>query len=139
MNLVVQKTIRATAERLFEAWTEPAHLRQWWGPADVRCPEAEIDLRVGGGYRIANEYPDGTTVWIVGEFETIRPPHELIYSWQLEPVSETVERVTVRFDAQDGATEVTVIHERIADAAARESHENGWEACLAGLDEYLSA
>ena len=82
LTLVVRRTIRATPERLFAAWTQPAHLRQWWGPEGVRCVGAEIDLRVGGGYRIDNALPDGKLLSIVGEFETIEPPHRLVYSWQ---------------------------------------------------------
>jgi uncharacterized protein YndB with AHSA1/START domain len=71
ITLVVRKTIRATRERLFDAWTQPIQLRQWWGPEDVECLDAEVDLRVGGRYRIANRFPDGRVVWITGEFELI--------------------------------------------------------------------
>jgi uncharacterized protein YndB with AHSA1/START domain len=66
ITLVVRRTIRATPERLFEAWTEPAQLRRWWGPQDVECLDAQVDLRVGGQYRIANRFPDGRIVWIAG-------------------------------------------------------------------------
>lgn len=72
VTLVVRRTIHASAERLFEAWTQPICLKEWWGPDNVRCVDAEVDLRVGGGYRIANQFPDGKLVWIVGEFELNR-------------------------------------------------------------------
>ncbi|HYM60796.1 MAG TPA: SRPBCC domain-containing protein [Thermoanaerobaculia bacterium] len=138
-TLVVRKLIAATPERLFTAWTAPEHLKQWWGPPSVTCTDAEVDLRVGGGYRIANRFPDGTVVWIAGEFEAIDPPHKLVYTWRIEPQSHTAELVTVLFEARpEGATEVIVIHERIPDKAARETHEQGWEGCLEGLAEYVS-
>ncbi len=38
-----------------------------------------------------------------------------------------------------GATEVIVVHERIADALTRDLHEQGWTGCLDGLEEYLGA
>jgi uncharacterized protein YndB with AHSA1/START domain len=138
VNLVVRRTIHATAERLFEAWTEPARLKEWWGPASVSCTDAEIDLRVGGRYRIANQFPDGKVVWIAGEFEIIEPPHRLVYSWGIESSAQPSERVTVRFEPVAGATEVIVVHERIPDSAARDQHERGWQGCLDGLTELLA-
>jgi uncharacterized protein YndB with AHSA1/START domain len=138
VKLIVRRTIRASAERLFAAWTDPAQLRTWWGPKGVRCPRAEVDLRVGGGYRIANEMSDGSILWIVGAFERIEPPTELAYTWQLEPGDGPSERVTVRFVEGDGATEVIVLHERVADEAARDRHEHGWVGCLDGLADYLA-
>ena len=132
--------MRAPRERVFEAWTRPEHLRRWWGPRSVRCTEAEIDLRVGGRYRIANELPDGSVVWIVGEFELVAPPERLVYTWLLEPGPPSRERVTVRFEPKDGATtEVIVVHERIGSVAARDQHEQGWEGCLDGLAGWLEA
>jgi uncharacterized protein YndB with AHSA1/START domain len=135
-TLVVRRRINATREKLFAAWTEPALLMRWWGPQGVACPAAEIDLRVGGSYRIANQFPDGKVIWIVGIFEVIEPPHRLTYTWKLESQDGPVERVTVSFEAHGAATEVVVTHERIPDEAARTSHERGWIGCLDSLAQY---
>jgi len=135
-TLVVRRTIYATPEKLFAAWTEPGHLVHWWGPEGVSCPAAEIDLRAGGTYRIANRFPDGTLLWIAGVFEVVEPPHRLIYTWRLESQSMTAERVTVCFEPRNSSTEVIVTHERIADAASRVRHEHGWNGCLDGLVRY---
>jgi uncharacterized protein YndB with AHSA1/START domain len=149
LTLVVRRTIRASPERLFAAWTKPEELRQWWGPADVACAAAEVDLRVGGRYRLANRFADGSIWWIAGTFETIVPPRLLVYSWALSPGEiapggtmppvQAVERVTVRFQPRGETTEVVVVHERIADEPARVSHERGWFGCLDGLVEFLAA
>jgi uncharacterized protein YndB with AHSA1/START domain len=136
-TLVVRRVIRATPEKLFAAWTEPAHLVHWWGPDGVACPTAEVDLRPGGGYRIANRFPDGNIVWSAGVFEVVERPTRLIYTWQVETLAKTVERVTVSFVRQQDSTEVVVTHERIADAAARTGHENGWNGCLNSLERYI--
>lgn len=137
-SLTVCRTIRASPERLFDAWTEPSRLMQWWGPAGVTCISAEVDLRVDGRYRIGNQLPQGDVVWIVGVFERISPPHLLVYSWQLEHLAQSPERVTVRFDQVDAGTQVTVLHERIADMATRQSHDAGWQGCLQRLELWLS-
>jgi uncharacterized protein YndB with AHSA1/START domain len=129
-TLVVRRQIRATTERLFAAWTRPELLVCWWGAA-------EIDLRVGGRYRIANRFPDGSTIWIGGVFEAIEAPHRLIYTWQLESHGGPAERVIVRFISRGELTEVEVTHERIPNDAARTSHERGWVGCLDGLVRYM--
>lgn len=136
--LTIRRSIRATPEKIFDAWTKPDHLRKWWGPQGVRCSEAEIDLRVGGRYRIANELPDGSTIWIEGEFEQIERPHRLVYTWTSRSNQPQPERVSVRFEAHGDATAVTITHERIATPETRDDHESGWKGCLEGLSEYLA-
>jgi uncharacterized protein YndB with AHSA1/START domain len=138
-TLVVRRRINATPERLFAAWTQPELLMRWWGPEGVACPAAEIDLRVGGSYRIANRFPDGNILWIAGRFEEIDAPHRLVYSWQLESREGPAERVTVCFVAHGELTEVVVTHERIPDEAARKGHERGWSGCLQGLVQFMQA
>jgi len=133
-TLVVRRRIAASAAELFAAWTRPERLMLWWGPPGAVCSAAEVDLRVGGRYRLANRFADGTVLWITGVFEAIEPPARLVYTWSLESRAGAAERVTVQFAATgDGATEVIVTHERIADEAARGGHERGWVGCLEGL------
>jgi uncharacterized protein YndB with AHSA1/START domain len=135
--LVVRKTIRAKAERLFAAWTIPAQLKLWWGPQGVKCIDAEVDLRPGGRYRIANQLPDGKILWITGEFEVIEAPRKLVYTWRVEPETESSERVTVQFDASGDCTEVIVTHEHISSEELRKMHERGWFGCLESLAEFV--
>ena len=137
-RLVVSRLIAASPERLFEVWTQPRHIQRWWGPAGVDCPYAEVDLRPGGGYRIANRLADGTTLWITGEFEIVEPPGKLVYTWRTDPSRGDPERVTVTFVAQGDFTEVSVTHELVRDEATMQSHESGWQGCLEGLAEYLA-
>jgi uncharacterized protein YndB with AHSA1/START domain len=137
-SLTARRIIRATPERLFAAWTTPALLMAWWGPRGATCTAAEVDLRVGGACRLANRFPDGAVIWIACQFEVIEPPRRLVYSWRIEGRDGHPERVTVSFDPAGEATEVTVTHERIADAAIRERHAAGWEGCLDGLERLMA-
>lgn len=104
----------------------------------MRCVAAEVDLRIGGRYRIGNQLPNGEVLWISGEFELIEPPARLVYSWRVEQREGPQERVTVQFETCQEGTLVVVTHERIADATLRERHEEGWRGCLDGLAEYLA-
>jgi uncharacterized protein YndB with AHSA1/START domain len=135
--LVVRRKIAATPERLFDAWTRAEELQQWWGPENVTCIAAEVDLRVGGAYRIANEFPDGRVLWISGEFMRIERPHHLEYTWRAGCVNAPLERVSVRFVRRGGQTEVIVTHAHIVDEPTRARHAEGWRGCLAGVENYL--
>lgn len=139
LTLVVRRSIRASAEKLFDAWTQPGQLKQWWGPNTVICTAAEVDLKVGGQYRIANQFPDGKVLWISGEFEVIERPKRLIYSWRIGADSGPAERVIVQFEPSGSRTEVIVTHERIPAAAMRDMHQQGWEGCLEKLVKFAES
>lgn len=137
-RLVVRRLIRATPERLFDAWTRVEQLTQWWGPSGVTCPHADIDLRPGGSYRITNLFATGETLNIVGKFQTIERPNKLVYTWRTEQSEGPPELVTVLFERREVGTEIIVIHEGIADAQRRDGHETGWHDCIDGLVDYVS-
>ncbi len=132
LSLVVRRLIPAPRDAVFVAWTEPVHLLKWWGPRGVSLAAAEIDLRVGGRYRLANQYEDGSVLWITGVFEVIDRPRRITYTWAHEPVDDTTEhtRVTVRFENRGQDTEVIVVHQGFRSAHSRGTHGAGWGECL---------
>ncbi len=137
--LVVRRHIQASPDRVFTAWTTPQHLTQWWGPPGVECTDAHVDLRVGGGFRLANRFPDGSTVWIAGVYEHIDSPNQLVHTWFMESDPDPAsERVTVDFVESNGGTDVTVTHTGITNPGARDAHEGGWVGCLDGLVDLLA-
>ena len=138
VDLTVRRVIAAAPYRVFEAWTAPTELLAWWGPPGGRCLDAQIDLRVGGRYRIDNETADGAKIVIEGEFLTVEAPDCLVYTWSTSGDSSQPERVTVRFDDHDGGTEITILHERINGPALRRQHDQGWTGCLDGLIAHLT-
>jgi uncharacterized protein YndB with AHSA1/START domain len=138
--LVVRRTINGNPERLFDAWTRSEELLAWWGPRPVRCTRADVDLRVGGRYRIDNLLPTGDVLTIGGEFTLVERPHKLVYTWSVTPGVAQPELVTVRFDRKGpDLTEVVVTHERIESAAVHNSHATGWSGCLDGLALHVAS
>ena len=137
-ELNLRRVIRAPREDVFAAWTEPELLKQWWGPGPVTCPEAEVDLREGGGYRIANREPDGKIIWISGTFERVRAPEELIYTWRVGDAEGEPTLVTVAFLPHAEGTELVLKHERFAVEAVRDMHLQGWNGCIDKLEAMLA-
>lgn len=135
--LVVRRRIKAPAETLFRAWTEPAQLVAWWGPRPVKCSHAEVELRTGGRYVLVHELPDGGTITIHGEFLVVDAPHKLVYTWLSDEGAAEKSLVTVRFEPHGDTTEIVIVHQDIPDEAARDSHEKGWLGCLDSLEGHV--
>jgi len=138
-ELSLRRVIRAPREKVFAAWTDPEQLVQWWGPGPVSCPEAHIDLRVGGAYRIANREVDGSITWISGTFERVREPEELVYTWNVSIVPGEPTLVSVLFLPHSRGTELVLTHERFAAEAVRDMHVQGWNGCIDKLETMLAA
>ena len=104
----------------------------------VTCPEAQVDLREGGSYRIANLEADGSITWISGNFERVRAPEELVYTWNVSILPPGPTLVTVRFLPHAEGTELVLLHERFTDAAVRDMHGEGWGGCIDKLEAMLA-
>jgi uncharacterized protein YndB with AHSA1/START domain len=142
-TLRLERTFEATAEEVFDAWTNPEVLRRWWiSEESWRTPIAEVDLREGGRYRLSMEDPStGESHTVLGEYQLVKRPELLVYSWCWEldaggtgPVST----VTVEFHPEGERTTVVLIHQGLEDEESRARHGQGWSACLDSLGRELS-
>lgn len=147
-ELQIRRHFKASRERLFEAWTQEEALAQWFSPSsDFSVVVEAFELRVGGEYRIAMKPPPGEKgcddagedCCVSGEYQVIDPPKQLVFSWSWRGKEEVSSLVTVDFFERDDGTEMVLTHERLPDVAARSSHEEGWNACIDHLAEFLSA
>ena len=138
-ELTVTEVLAAPLARVYAAWTEPERMRRWFGKADMSVPEASVDLRLGGRWRVVLLRADGVRMPVGGEYREILPEERLRFSWQWEG-SEVVTEVELRFRALDAArTELTVIHSEFPDESMRDQHFDGWRPALANLSRYLDA
>ncbi|MGE5269891.1 MAG: SRPBCC family protein [Thiohalocapsa sp.] len=137
VGIELQRRFRASPETLFEAWTTPAALRQWWCPPGWSAGDIEIDLRVGGSYRIAMlQSGRHAPVAVVGEFLDVQPPYRLVYTWRWEGAFPELPPtlVTLELQPSEGETLLVLRHVNFADAALREQHRTGWIAACNRLD-----
>lgn len=137
-ELFASQVVKAKRSKVFDAWTKPDLVRQWWGPPPFTCPVAEIDLRVGGNYRLANLGLDGEIIWISGTFTRVEAPDALSYTWALSTRSDVPSVLHVEFLDHPDGTEVRVHHERFADVAVRDEHADGWVGCLGKFAGFLA-
>jgi len=137
------RVIRAPRARVYEAWTTPAMLMQWFGSAMAYCPGATMDVRAGGEYRIdvlpTTPPPDGTgAAAVVGHFTKVIPNELVQFTWSSPWHGGEESLVTVSLKDVAEGTELTLLHEQFKTEASRDGHRNGWAGALdkmAGLLE----
>jgi uncharacterized protein YndB with AHSA1/START domain len=135
-TLQLRRTIPASREAVFHAWTDPDVFRQWFGPRGGATVQADMDVRPGGNYRIDMEYSMGTSS-VFGEYLEVKAPERLVYTfcWDGLPLAIPETQVTVEFLDRGPATEVVITHERQPSRSVSEFHEWGWDGSLARLAE----
>ena len=142
LTLTVSRRYRATRERVFDAWTEPEIMKQWFSPEGVTNPAIDVDLRVGGAYRVEMLTPDERRPVAVGTYQEITRPERLVFTWAWENEADEAHtgqtRVTVEFLEHGDETEVVVTHTGFANEEGCKGHEDGWGSSLACLDAVLS-
>lgn len=138
-TLRLTRTFAAPREKVFGAWTHPEELKKWFHPPGYETPSAEIDLRVGGKYRIGmRKLPDGEVFYLSGTYREVRPPERLVYTWKWEAEPELGDTVvTVEFHGRGGSTEIVLTHELFPTEKARQEHEHGWSGGLDNLARIL--
>jgi uncharacterized protein YndB with AHSA1/START domain len=142
LALMARRILRVPPDRAFRAWTEAAELKRWFAAAaDFTTPLAEVDLRVGGHYRLGMQPPGSQELFVAtGVYQEIAPPHRLSFTWRWEGAepNEPETLVTVKFDPHPEGTELTLTHERFASTASRDQHAIGWDGCLDQLERMLA-
>ena len=149
-QLVVERTLKAAPERVFDAFTDPAQLQAWWWPNGFTCPAAEVDLRVGGTYRLAMQWPDAFPTeaqfshHMGGEYYEIDRPRRLVMSGRAvdEAKGELFATlIELTFEAVDGGTALTMrqsYFEPLPPPEAFAGAEQGWSEQLDKLERLLA-
>ncbi|MDA1298146.1 MAG: SRPBCC domain-containing protein [Chloroflexi bacterium] len=137
LSLSMSRVLAASPEQVFRAFTDPDWYGQWWGPEGTRSEVRQLDLQVGGAYRVDMHLPDGSLAVMYGRYREIDPPQLLAYSlaWEGDP---TEMLVTLEFEPHEDGTELTVTHEGFTDQARAGQHEQGWASSLDRLVSLLA-
>jgi uncharacterized protein YndB with AHSA1/START domain len=103
---VAVRVFDAPRALVFEAMTNPEHVKRWYGPRDTQLTSCEIDLRVGGRFRYVMAGPGGTEFAFSGTYREVDPPARIVNTWTFElfPDKEAVE--TAEWEEEDGRTTV---------------------------------
>lgn len=136
-SLTLVRRIKAPPAKVWAAWTRPELLMLWWGPHHTRAEAAETDLRVGGRFRTVIREDNGARHEVAGTYTEIEPERRLVFSWAWANAPERESRVTVALRPVEEGTEVTLTHDRFADADTATRHRRGWTESLERLSAHF--
>lgn len=146
-ELVLTRLIAAPRDKVFQAWTDPKLMVQWFTPKPWETVRAETDVRPGGSSLIVMRGPDGTEFPNRGVYLEVVPNQRLVftdaYTEAWKPSDKPFMTVTLTFDDEGGNTRYTarVVHWTAADREAHEKmgfHE-GWGKATDQMAELLGA
>ena len=146
LDLVITRLLKAPRALVWQAWTNPDHLKEWWCPKPWTTEVRAFDLRPGGAFYTFMRGPDGGESDNPGSFLEVVPQQRivvtstLIADWRPAPAPWMPFTAIITFADEAGGTRytATVMHQ---DEAGREQHEKmgfheGWGTCIAQLDAY---
>ena len=160
-EVVLSRIFEANRALVWKAWTEPKHMARWFGPRAFAVPICEIDLRIGGAYRIVMRSAEGVDYPMKGVYRDIVPLKLLVFTADLGEhpadwlalLDDTLGgrggaraprefRMTVIFE-EHGAKTRLIVRNRFAsnavrDAMAKMGMEEGWRQTLDRLAECLA-
>jgi uncharacterized protein YndB with AHSA1/START domain len=139
---ILTTTVRlhAPVQVVYAAWTQPEHMRHWFGPKGFRIVACEMDARAGGRWRVAMTAPEGTQHVELGTVREIVPPQRLVltHAWLRDdgkPGHETT--ITVTLTGEAGATRMTFRQGTFESVKSRDEHNDGWSSAFLLLAEHL--
>jgi uncharacterized protein YndB with AHSA1/START domain len=158
-EFITTRLFDAPRALVWKCFTEPEHMKEWWGPKGSKVIASKMSLRVGGTYHGAMQNPDGAVMWAKFVYREIVPPERLVWEHSFSdeeggltrhPLSPTwplklLSTVTLE-DTPDGKTKVTLRwstldaseQEQKTFDAAHDSMRGGWAGSFDQLAAYLN-
>jgi uncharacterized protein YndB with AHSA1/START domain len=142
-QILIEREFDAPARLVYRAYTEPDLVRRWWTGGCGEMTVAEIDLRVGGGWRYAMVTPDGSESAFHGEYRELVPGERIVTTEVYEPFPHAAALDTVTFAERDGRTLLTVLvehtHKEHRDAHIESGMEDGLQDALELLERVAAS
>ncbi|MDB5337901.1 MAG: hypothetical protein JWN70_3520 [Planctomycetaceae bacterium] len=160
LDFVITRMFDAPRTLVFQAWTDPKHVANWWGPKGFANPVCTMDVRPGGAHRVVMRSPDGVDYPVTGFFKEIVEPERLVMTmdcsehpaeWHdavkpdrepndTNPVGVMIQTVT--FEDVDGKTRLTIRtrfkSRAIQQAMLKLGMTEGWSSSLDRLADELA-
>jgi uncharacterized protein YndB with AHSA1/START domain len=138
-SLTLRRHYPVAPEKVWRAWTDPQAIKRWWGPGGHDPVSiAEVDVRVGGRFRMVFGGAQGTAHECAGSYREVVPNRKLVFTWCWpNSTPDRVSQVTILFKPASGGTDLEFRHEQFFDAAARDGHQRGWSETFIKLEEFL--
>ena len=110
-EVFIEETFNASVERVFNAWTDPKKLMQWYAPDGCSIHFKELEIKTGGRFHSCISNPQFGDCWCVGEYKEIIPNSKLVFTMEnADENGNAINPVDIGMDPDwPGKTTVTVI------------------------------
>lgn len=140
-QILIRREFNAPKHLIYKAWTTPELIKRWWSANRGTVTVADVDLRVGGGWRWVMVSEDGFEVAFHGEYRELVPNERMVstevYEGYPEPDAEALNTLTLT--EQDGRTTLTILvqhkNQEHRDAHINSGMEAGMQDALDLLEE----
>jgi uncharacterized protein YndB with AHSA1/START domain len=139
-ELLIVRTFDVPASVIFALWSDPAHLKRWIGPNGFTCPEATLDFRVGGAYRVLIISAERGESWFGGVYREIEQDKRLVFTfaWEEGPSAGVETLVTITFEERAGETVQTFHQTPFLTPERRDIHVKGWTETFDKQEAYAT-
>ncbi len=143
-DIKIIREFSAPREAVWNAWTKPDQMMQWWAPNGYTCPVAKMDVRDGGKYHAAMRSEKGEMHWSTGTYKEIKPLQRMVITDHFADEQGNIIKaesagmpgnwpdtlmVTVTFEEAANGTRMTMKHEGVP-AEMRAMCAQGWHECF---------
>jgi len=144
-QLTITRILDAPRELVFQAWTDPKRVAQWWGPKGFTTPVCELDVRPGGSILIHMRAPDGKVYPMTGVYREIVAPERIVFvSSALDETGEALfDVLTTVTLAEEGLRTKQTLEARVIKKGAKAAPylagmEKGWNLSLDRLAAFVT-
>lgn len=140
-TLTIKRTLDAPRKLVWEAWTQPEHIANWWGPKGMKTNIKKHNFTVGGEWEYSMTMPDGNEFIAEGVYSEIEELEKIFSSANFKPMTEGVE-IQALFEELGDKTKFTfnVVHptEEYCKQQEEMGFMNGWGSVFDNLENCLS-
>ncbi|MDH7445793.1 SRPBCC domain-containing protein [Aquimarina sp. 2201CG14-23] len=140
-TLTLKRTFNAPIQLVWEAWSQPEHIVEWWGPKGMETKIVTHDFSIGGSWKYVMLMPDGKEFIADGIYSEIVELKKIISSANFKPMTEGVE-IQALFEENGNQTNFTfnVVHPTEAYCKQQEKmgFMNGWGSVFDRLSDFVS-
>jgi len=141
LDIRITRSFDAPRATVFDAWTKPEQVAEWWDPSRRRLARCEIDLRPGGAFRFEHQKnSDGSAHVFAGEYREITRPSRLVFATPSPSGGASIG--TLQFEEDHGGTmlvmTITCASKADRDALLRMRVDAGTIRSLENLNEFLA-
>jgi uncharacterized protein YndB with AHSA1/START domain len=140
--LTASKEFNVPVQALYEAWTDPEQLKQWWKPMNMSLSEVTNELKEDGQISYKFEGASGAGLTITGSYQQVQPGEKLVYTWNWELPDDKLNsqfKLEVSFSSTGSGSHIEIRQQEEADQESVKPKEGGWDNELNNLATFLES